>query len=43
MWRVYLTTMEPLHLELSLYRTIEYSRIPPYSESSIEWVENTIP
>ena len=43
LWRVYLTIMEPLHLELSLYRTIEFSRIPPYSETSKEWVENTFP
>jgi hypothetical protein len=35
--------MEPLYLELSPHRTIEYSRIHPYSEIIKEWVENTIP
>jgi hypothetical protein len=43
LWRVYLTIIEPLHLELSPPRPIEYPRIHPYSENSIEWVENTIP
>jgi hypothetical protein len=36
LWRQYLTIMEPLDLELSLYRTIEFSLIPPYSETSKE-------
>jgi hypothetical protein len=41
-WRIYLTIMEPLHLELSPQHTIVYSRIHKYSENSTGWVENKI-
>ena len=43
LWRVYLTIMEPLHLELSPQSTIVYSRIHQYSENCKLWVENTNP
>jgi hypothetical protein len=42
LWRIYLSIMEPLQLELTPQDKIVYSRIHKYSETSTEWVENNL-